>query len=185
MATVTVVPPPNPPRTATAPFVPRFLLERIQTWQGMDEPITPATAKAVAEILPKLRASLAPGGREAVSVEVAKLAKQADAFGIGTNSLRDATAGYIAVVGELPADLIPLAFHRAWSRHKYGMRLPLPGEVRETVQPEFDERVARVAKLEAMTRAKVEDEREMTADERRAGLSIVEQAMAKLRGGWS
>ena len=111
------------------------------------------------ETLPKLRASLAPGGREAVSIEVAKLAKQADAFGIGTNSLRDATAGYIAVVGELPADLIPLAFHRAWSRHKYGMRLPLPGEVREAVQAEFDERVARVSKLEAMSRAKVEDDR--------------------------
>lgn len=87
---------------------------------------------------------------------------------------RDALAG-------LPADLVAAAFKRAVTQHKYGMRPPLPSELLEAIRPELDARVSLVAKLEAMSRAKVEDERPISAAERKAGLSIVEQAMAQLR----
>lgn len=164
-----------------APTVSPSLRDLASTWQGPGEPIPAKAAREIATILPTLRASLAPAGLDALAVAAVRMLDGLRALGVPVPDPKVAVGLYRDALAGLPADLVLAAFKRTVTSHKYGMRPPLPSELLESIRAELDARVSLVAKLEAMSRAKVEDERPMSAAERKAGLSVVEEAMAALR----
>lgn len=61
----------------------------------------------------------------------------------------NATKIYRKALIDLPADLFDKAIKEAIATHKYGMRLPLPSELRKIVAVELNKRHAIVARLKA------------------------------------
>lgn len=88
----------------------------------------------------ELRASIEPADIKARAVVLKGLLDMARAFNIPVPDAKAASDAYLDGLASLPLDLLELAVARVRASWTWGMRLPLPGEVKAMVADELSRR---------------------------------------------
>lgn len=128
----------------------------LQIAEAPTDQITLRQAALIPGATREITAWLQPASKEQMAIEMDGLRSWARAFKIPAPDLETVTATYQAALKHLPPDLLKQAFTTIKSRHKYGMRLPLPSEMAATVSPEYSRRVKIKMGLWRASRAQVD-----------------------------
>jgi len=121
-----------------------------------EERIPAAKAAMVPVALYAAKRQLEPTTPEILAVEIRKLGDWAKAFSIPASDLKTAAVSYTEALSHLPPDLLAEAFRTIRATHKWGMRLPLPSEILNSVAEQMAERRSLLLKLEMAKRCPVE-----------------------------
>lgn len=128
-------------------WVPAYPLPRGITRAGLDGALTDANA------------ALLPADYEAFNVIMDRLFSFAETFSVKDAGIRDAMRFYRETLDDVPPDLLAKAVDHTVRTYKYGHRLPPPGDLREVIQADLDERHSARRRIEsAMCFGRCDDE---------------------------
>lgn len=122
----------------------------VTSWEPWEAAPKEATAARVSEAMARVRATLTPCPPKALAVFLERLFRTSAAFGAKAD-VTALTEIYRATLGPMPADLLAVAVERLISRFAWwGVRLPTPVEVRESVSDELGARMVALNRLKLM-----------------------------------
>jgi hypothetical protein len=143
----------------------------VTNWDAL-ESVPTDVAAILPRALPAAERDLAPADAQAFAVAMDRLLTWVEQFGIialerdglrRREQIRNIVAGYRPALADVPADLLAVAVDRTIAQHRY-RNLPLPGDIRATVEPELRDRKylldrLRTADLKAKLAAREEEAR--------------------------
>lgn len=151
----------------------------VLAWQP-HEPVPEAVVPTLGPCLAAARTALTPAGERELASLVRALVGFGKAFAIPVPEPKALSAIYAATLRDVPSDLLAVAVERVMAGHKFGMRLPLPGEIRAEIAEELAARKLTMLRLElAIARApKPEPAGPPVSPETRAQVVAMVQAFA-------
>ena len=138
------------PQTRPRPSGAESLPAWVTSWDPWEPTPKEATAARLDEAMVRARAALTPCPPKALAVLLERLFRTSAAFGAKAD-VSALTEIYRVTLGPMPADLLAVAVERLMSRFAWwGVRLPTPVEVRETVGDELGARMVALNRLKLM-----------------------------------
>lgn len=129
------------PRLATAQQSLKAL-DLLVGWRAHEPVPQTATVAVLEQSISGLASLLEPASVEALAIALDRLLAFARAFNVPVSDRATVLAIYRDTLADLPSDLIVEAVGRATRNWTWGNRLPMPGDLRKTIEPELFARTA-------------------------------------------
>lgn len=100
---------------------------------SVESPIPANVASQLPAAIRAAQADVEPASLEEFAVGMDGMIAWARTFDIKIENVKTLTEAYAESLGDIPADLLAYAFRTARAQHKYGMRMPLPQEIRKHI----------------------------------------------------
>lgn len=140
------------------------------------EPVPMSLTSRLPGALAAARSQLAPASYAEFAGQVLRVFTFAKAIGVVVPNVSEATQVYTETLRDIPLDLLTLAVDRIRKGYTYGMRLPLPGEIRSQVSEELAARKLLVSRLNLAIESSDRATMPGAEKRRRAGMYLVTDA---------